>query len=177
MTILLDCDGVVNNFQEELLVWLNTERNTSYTIEDITHYDWIPDTFGEDCWWPTTTRAFWDDIKIDPEAVKFIANRIIKGDSIYLTSASYFTINLHYKIQKMLEYLPLTQDHVILTQNKSIVNGDVLIDDCCTHLNSFPKWRICFEQPWNEEWQGAFRSNEWDKIDKWLDIIKVESEE
>ena len=115
MKILFDCDGVLNNFQEHLLNILNKKHNTNYTIDDITYYDWIPDTFD-------------------------------------------FDTNL------------VGERNVIVGKDKSMIRGDLLVDDFPKNLDKFISGRtICFAQPWNKEYDKSIRTNDWDKIKTIID--------
>ena len=55
--------------------------------------------------------------------------------------------------------------NIVVTQDKSIIRGTIMIDDYGENLNNFNGIRICYSQPWNKDYQGAFRYNDWNKID------------
>lgn len=174
MKILFDCDGVINNFQEHLLNILNIKHNTSYTIQDIIHYDWLPDTF-EDCWVPIEEKSFWDTITIDRKAIDTIEKLVKDGHTIYLATASHFTPILGYKITKMLSYFDTNlvgERNVIVGKDKSMIMGDLLIDDFPKNLDKFKGETICFSQPWNNNYHKTKRTNNWEEIQSIINNMK-----
>ena len=175
MKILFDCDGVLNNFQEHLLNILNKKHNTNYTIDDITYYDWLPDTF-DDCWVPIEERTFWDTITVYQEAVSTIESLVKEGNTIYLATASHFTPILGYKINKILSHFDTNlvgERNVIVAKDKSMIMGNVLIDDFPRNLDKFTFGQtICFAQPWNKNYNNCFRTNKWQEIKNHINKLK-----
>ncbi len=175
MKILFDCDGVLNNFQEHLLTILNKKHNTNYKIDNITYYDWLPDTF-DDCWVPIEERTFWDTITVYQEAVSTIESLVKQGNTIYLVTASHFTPILGYKINKILSHFDTNlvgERNVIVAKDKSMIMGDVLVDDFPKNLDKFTYGKtICFAQPWNVTYQRTLRTNSWPEIYKYIQQLK-----
>lgn len=173
MKILFDCDGVINNFQEQLLNHLNKIHNTNYKFEDITHYDWLPNTF-ENCWVPIEEKSFWDTITVYREAIDTIESLVKNGHTIYLATASHFTPILGYKITKMLSYFDTNlvgERNVIVGKDKSMIMGDLLVDDFPTNLDKFKGMTICFSQPWNKTYDKTKRTNNWKEIESIINHI------
>ena len=171
-TILIDLDNVLWDFAGTLLKYCNQEYNTNYTKEDIDHYNWFNEKFA-DPWAITNYKEFWDSVAetTDLELVKYCEELISKGKRIYITSASHYNKKLYYKIRKILSYFNpkyLTEYNIIITQNKAIVNGDLLIDDCISNLVAFPRLTICWDQNWNKEFETPFRASNWRELDKIL---------
>ena len=167
MTILVDIDSTITNFGEVLLRYLNRLYGTNYKYNNITSYDWFDRTFAQP-WLPTEHDYFWDDVKVNPEAVSIIESWIKNGHRVYLVTASHFNSLLSYKIKRTLEpFNPdlINEHNVIITQDKSAIMGDVMIDDCINNLINFGGVRICYAQPWNKNWGKDFRYNNWNDID------------
>lgn len=174
MKILFDCDGVINNFQEHLLEILNKRHKTSYTINDIVHYDWLPDTF-DDCWVYIEEKSFWDTIIINREAIDTIEQLVREGHTIYLATASHFTPILGYKITKMLSYFDTNlvgERNVIVGKDKSMIMGDLLVDDYPRNLEKFKGKTICYAQPWNLHYTRTKRTNNWQEIKELIKNLK-----
>ena len=174
MKILFDCDGVLNNFQEHLLNILNKKHETNYTVEDITYYDWIPDTF-DDCWVPIEEKSFWDTITVNREAIDTIESLVKEGHTVYLATASHFTPILGYKITKILSYFDnnlVGERNVIVGKDKSMIMGDLLVDDFSVNLEKFKGRTICFSQPWNKDYDKTIRTNNWKEIKSIIQNIK-----
>lgn len=172
-TILVDIDSTITNFGEVLLKYLNRFYNTQYTYDQITYYNWFNDTFS-DSWLVTDFVYFWDDVKVNPNAVKTIEYWIKQGHEVYLCTASHFYDLLSYKIKKTLKPFDseiINENNIIVTQNKSIINADIMIDDNINHLDKFNGLRICYTQPWNKNYITShdYMTNSWDEIN---DIVQ-----
>lgn len=172
MTILVDIDSTITNFGEALLQANNNEYDTNYTYNQITSYDWFDKTF-EDPWFLTTRHYFWNKVQVNPEAVTTLEDWVKQGYKVYLVTASHFSDTLGRKICKTLE--PFNSDlinerNIIVAQDKSIIKGDVMIDDCIDNLNSSSAFPICFAQPWNKEYLGD-RTSSWEEIKEIVDTV------
>ena len=174
MTILVDIDSTITNFGETLLRYLNRLYGTRHRYTNITSYDWFDQTFAQP-WLPTEHDYFWDDVKVNPEAVTTIESWIRQGHKVFLVTASHFNTMLSYKIRKTLEAFDSTlinQSNVIIAQDKSAIQGHVMIDDCVDNLYAFNKVRICYTQPWNQDFNGSLRFSDWDKINEAIKLIQ-----
>ena len=178
MTIFIDIDDTISNFAEVLLKYLNKKNNTSYNIKEITSWNWICEKFNNP--WEVISEVFWEEVNIIEEAKNFIKKRLEKNDEIYLVSATFIDNNLPIKIEKTIEKLDnlIDKNHIIITNNKTLLCGDIMIDDGIHNLiNNHCKINICFAQPWNwnittnssREYFNIIRTNEWDRIN---DIIE-----
>lgn len=84
-------------------------------------------------------------------------------------TASHFNSTLGYKIKKTLEaFNPklINERNVVIAQDKSIVMGDAMIDDCVDNLKDFNGLRICYAHPWNAHCGDMERTNDWNLIDE-----------
>lgn len=175
MTILVDIDSTITNFGEVLLFVNNINNKTKYSYTDITTYDWFDETFGNP-WTPTNSHHFWDGVQVHPQAVSTLEQWVEQGHKVYLVTASHFNNTLGYKIRKTLEpFNPelINERNVIITQDKSTIMSDVMIDDCVDNLVNFKGTRICYAQPWNKNWEKAFRYNNWNDIDSVVQAYSV----
>lgn len=172
MTILVDIDSTITNFGEVLLFVNNINNKTKYSYTDITTYNWFDETFVNP-WKPTNFHHFWDGVQVHPQAVSTLEQWVEQGHKVYLVTASHFNNTLGYKICKTLEpFNPelINERNVIIAQDKSIINGDLMIDDCVDNLYNFNGVCVCYKQPWNQDYTGAFRFNKWNLIN---DIVQV----
>lgn len=166
MTVLIDIDSTITNFGDVLLKYLNEQYSTHYVKRDITHWDWFTDTFS-DPWEPLGLEKFWNDVHVMPEAVSVIKTLCCNGAKIYLVTASSFTDTLGLKIRNVLKEFGgiLTERNVVVAQNKSLILGDVMIDDNVENLKTCrcPQ-KILFTQPWNERENIFTSTNDWYSI-------------
>ena len=170
MTILVDIDSTITNFAEILLKYSNFTYKTSYKYEDISSYEWFDATF-KDPWIFTNYKNFWNAVTVDSKAVTTLESWIKQGHRIYLVTASHFNSMLSYKIKRTLEaFNPkiINERNVVITHDKSIINGNVMIDDCVDNLIDFNGARICYAQPWNQHYGGSLRFSDWNNLRKCL---------
>lgn len=174
MTILVDIDSTITNFGEILLLANNQLHNTNYRYTDITSYDWFDRTFPNP-WKPTEYQCFWNSVEVNPAAVTAIERWVRQSHKVLLVTASHFNNMLGYKIRKTLEpFNPelINERNVVITQDKSIIHGDTMIDDCIDNLYNFNGTRICYVQPWNQDFNGSLRFSDWNKINEVIQVIQ-----
>lgn len=172
MTILVDIDGVIFNTQEMLLKWLNTRYFTKYTFKDITSYDWFDKTF-DNPWEIMEHDTFWYTVKANKQAIDYILKWKHEGHTIKFVTASSYHHALPYKIHKLLNYFngEFDDKDVIICHDKSLIMGNLLIDDYLKNCNEFHGFSIVYAQPWNNN-TNLIRTNDWDVIDKRVQRIK-----
>ena len=174
MTILVDIDSTITNFSEMLLLANNQLHGTYYRYTDITSYDWFDQTFYTP-WKPTEYQCFWNTVEVNPAAVTAIERWVRQDYKVLLVTASHFNDMLGYKIKRTLEpFNPelINERNVIIAQDKSVVQGTIMIDDCVKNLYNFNGNRICYAQPWNQHYGGSLRFSDWDKINEAIQAIQ-----
>lgn len=182
MTIFIDIDDTITNFGEVLLQRLNNKYRTSFKLEDITSWEWYRENFANP--WEVINESFWEEVEINIEAKNFIKKRLEKNDEIYLVSATFIGNNLPIKIEKTIEKLDnlIDKNHIIITNNKTLLCGDIMIDDGVHNLiNNHCKINICFAQPWNwkaltnsqREYLNIIRTNEWNRINDIVEYLHL----
>lgn len=167
MTVLIDIDSTITNFAEVLLKYLNEQYSTNYSKSDITHWGWFTATFSNP-WEPLELAQFWDEVQVLPNVVSSIKRLQDEGAKVYLVTASFFTDTLGLKIRNVLKEFSgaLTEHNVIVAQNKSLILGDVMIDDNIENLKTCRcPHKILFKQPWNRRKKTTFVST-----DDWYSI-------
>ena len=84
---------------------------------------------------------------------------------------------LGYKIKRTLEpFNPelINERNVIIAQDKSVVQGTIMIDDYEENLNNFNGIKICYAQPWNKEKSTyLLRTSDWNKLREMVSIIPL----
>ena len=169
MTILCDIDNVLNNFSFSLLEKLNVRDGTNYDYEDISHYGWFEEHF-ENPWEPTQDMFFWDFTYYYTDALSTLQDFVKQGHKVYLVTASHFSDTLGYKINTLLDLVDnnlINEKNIIVAQDKTIIKGDVLIDDCYENIRDFCRAGgncILFTQPWNRRYTWPWKTNDWNKI-------------
>ena len=171
MRILIDIDDTITNFCEILLNQLNDAYQTNYKKNQIKNWEWFKNTF-EKPWLPLEDKNFWNEIEVDKNAINFIEKSIKNGNEIYLVTAAFPNDALGHKIRKTLEFFNenlLTYRNVIVCHNKSLIDGDVRIDDAIHNLTNSNSLNILYTQPWNQTVDeieyNCIRINSWNDLE------------
>lgn len=163
MRILIDVDGVILNTQKALLKRLNNRYGTRYTLKNVTHYHWFENVYKNiDPWAELEDGAFWHNEVTLIDGAKDAFNQLNQNHEIYfVTASSVFNLALGEKMYCLKDLLDVTgqwlNNHIIITQNKELVQGDVLIDDCAENIHKWimasgtRKFGLLFGQPWNKD--------------------------
>lgn len=174
-TILCDIDEVVNNLISRILERYNKKYNDTLRFDDITEYEIkkflkpeCENIFDEFC-----TDEFLYSLDVQPKAKEVIEELLEKYNFYFVSS-------------KFPEHVKITDDwlkhhfngydcsKLITCRNKSLVHGDILIDDCignfATDNNKVRpvKYNFIFDKPWNrtciEDNVRTFRVHGWEEI-------------
>ena len=169
LTILCDIDGVVDDLVECVLAQYNAKYNDNLKVSDITQYDLTKFTKPE-C--ENVLHEFCNEETIammtPPEGAVEAVTRLMKEHNFYFVTATY-PQNVGFKHEWLKRYFPLyDQKHLIVSYNKEVIHGDVLIDDCSANMSSNVTMNLLYNQPWNMEVQTVknFR-----RVYNWGNII------
>ena len=184
MRILIDVDGVMLNTQEALLKRLNNRYGTRYTLENVTHYHWFESVYKNiNPWAELKDCTFWHNEVSLIDGAKNAFDWLNREHEVYFVTASnVFNLALSEKMHCLKDLLDVTgqwlNDHIIITQHKELVQGDVLIDDCAENIH---KWnmasstrKLCylFGQPLNKDNEyNLYPFMSWSEIENVLRII------
>lgn len=171
LTILVDMDDVLECLVDAWSKELNRRYGTSVMTEDID--DWAIAKF-----FPTLTKAqlfaplnepgFWKTISPMQNAPEVLYRLKNDGHTIRVVTASHFN-TVAPKIKWLLENYPyLKWEDVIIASDKSLIKGDIMIDDGTHNLETFSHTRILFDRPHNRAYNahsnGMIRVKNWDEI-------------
>lgn len=190
MIIGIDIDDTITNHCE---TWFNiynenyrTDNDKIILLSDA--YKW--DFYNE---YPSDTRdhlflalnsqdKYYEQLKILDNVKKTINGLLTAGNQVILISAT----GKEYQDRKkewILHELPmLTEDNIIFTQQKNLINVDVMIDDKLEDASKFNCPYILFRRPWNiGREQSLYTDNmlicsNWYEIEKYLfsqDLIAI----
>jgi 5'(3')-deoxyribonucleotidase len=117
------------------------------------------------------TPGFWHDqfpYRGSIQALRNLQNKY----SIYIaTKPIYNDICINEKIDWLKVHLPfINQDNIIFCRDKSILSGDILVDDEPGHLLKFTGKRILFIQPYNTDYVKSFNycAGNWKELEDLL---------
>lgn len=135
-TILLDCDGVLANFNKRCLDRLNSEYGTSHTEESITIWDWIrdhPDIDKEhlrvlrDIW--IKEKGFAEGMEVYPGAQDAVEALRAIGDVVCVTSPWHSD---HWETERrrwLMKHFGFKSRDIYQSAGKERIWGDLIVDD------------------------------------------------
>jgi 5'(3')-deoxyribonucleotidase len=167
--VCLDIDGVcVNPTEDPFLPRVNQLEGTHYTLADITTFDYrdcLPLKHAQMIMEMWADPKLYDDMQPDPKAVAAIARmrRFSRVVALSTPTIGHSDSKLRFLIRPPLSF---PKKDIIILFDKSLVIGDVLIDDNIENLLSFNGEMICFAQQWNLTWDPdlGLRTNNWRRI-------------
>ncbi len=182
MKILIDMDDVLEQLVPAWVEYMNVHYGTNTKPEDVC--DWnmtlaFPTVSPDIVYKAPLHDDFWDDVKPMPGADEALKKLIAEGHEIYVVTASYYQ-TLPVKMDNVLfKWFPyLKWEQVIISSNKQIIAGDILIDDGPHNLTGGSYRKILFSQPHNRNFDeksvGAVRVHNWDEA--YAEIQKIVKE-
>ncbi len=183
MTILVDADGVMENLTQIWVPYLNEKFGTHVAYEDVTEWDLtlaFPGHTREEVYGAELEEALYERMRPMPGAVEYMKKLIDDGHTIYVVTHTPYQI-VPFKLEKVLFRLfPfLTWRNYILTTNKQMIRGDVLIDDGFHNLIGGSYHKLLFDAPYNTafdaEANGMIRVHNWEEIYRVLqDLVPID---
>jgi 5'(3')-deoxyribonucleotidase len=178
MIICIDIDNCLNNLTEKVLALYNSQTGKNIQISDVTtynFYDCLPQEDAKGITELFVSKELWDTLTPLPGSQNTLKQLINNGHQIYLATATDF-INFEWKCNWINQFYPfIPTDNIIRIMNKSLLNVDVLIDDCLDNLITSYAYRVCMDYPWNKSTSKDYaynirRAYSWNGI---VNIIKT----
>ena len=179
MTILIDADGVLEDLTQKWVTYINKKYGTSVRYENVTEWDMtksFPSLTREQVYGAELEEELYEQLDPYEGAVKYVKKLKDDGHIVYVVTTSPYQV-IHAKIEKViLKYYPyLTWKDVIITSNKKMIKGDVLIDDGVHNLLGGEYQKILMTAPYNKEFNaeenGMIRVRNWEEIYKAISEI------
>ena len=184
MTILVDMDDVLEQLIEGWVAYCNHFYGTHAVPADVKNWDMslaFPTLTYDQVYAAVRDDRLWDFVYPMPGADEALRRLLAEGHTIYVVTATDYE-TLPAKMEKVLfRYFPyLDWAHVIITQNKQLIHGDVLVDDGPHNLIDSPCRRVLFDswhnQTFDEASIGAVRVHNWTEAYAALCAIAREKE-
>ena len=186
-TILFDVDGVVADFLTPTLKFVNNMLKTNYVADDIKQWNMFDSlkadgiNVEEECFNYYAQDGF--ALKLHPykkslEPVRYI-NKIA---NLYFVTVPVKNSRTwcHDRVAWLKEHFGVDDEQVLFTHNKSLVRGDLFIDDRIKYVQTWGKVNehkpaILWKQPYNKREKHDLIINDWEfvvkKIEKMNDVI------
>ena len=179
MTVLVDMDDTIELLVPAWVRGVNAAYGTNVPASAVTSWDVsaaFPGLTREQVYEIPMRPGFWDTVEPMPGAAEGLKRLMAAGHEVFIVTATPFD-SVPEKIGGyLLSHFPfLTKDRVIITGNKQMIRGDVLIDDGIHNLEGGDYEKILFTASHNRNYNaaahGMTRVNGWDEIDGVIDNI------
>lgn len=169
IVVLVDLDDTMTNLVRAWCRWLNHRHGTNVSENDIRKWeiaDYFPELTKDEVFEPVHMDKFWECVEPKEDAPKYIKMMIDEGFDVYVCTASSFdTIKSKFEniLGKYFSFIPWSR--VIVTENKKLVSGDILIDDGVHNLECGSYKKILMSAPHNEAYDAE--SNGMTRVKTW----------
>jgi 5'-nucleotidase len=180
MRVMIDLDGVLADFNNAVINHfkeLGYERSDLFlrTYDISKWYDADNEEVRQEFVELMGTKGFWLSLRLMPGAVDALKEIKKLGHEIYILTTPWWSspVSLTEKwgwIKRKLGRVINPCEQVLYATNKSIIDGDILIDDKLKHIQDWLKLRpfaIVFDWPYNRDSESgskAYRASNWGEV-------------
>lgn len=174
LTILVDMDDTIENLLSCWVEYLNHKYGLRVKTDDVRDWDLsiaYPSLTNEQVYAPLYDDRLWHNVKPLPYAVFLLKRLKEKGHEIYIvTSSNYQTLKTKMDAVLFRYFDFIDWNHVIITNNKKMIRGDVLIDDAPQNLVGGEYQKILVNSPHNRAFDA--KANGIKRANSWLDVYR-----
>jgi len=175
MIILCDVDGVVADLLSEWVRRYNAKYDDDLSPEDITEWDMhrnVKPECGTDIHNFLRMPNLYSMVEPIPGALEGIQELRRRGHRVvFVTAAVVGSMDQKARWLKRHGFLTDLND-LIVAQDKSLVQGQVLIDDGAHNIETFPGYALLYKAPHNEQFVWPFRADDWAEVIDQIDEIE-----
>lgn len=171
ITLLIDMDDTIENLLEAWTAHLNKKYGTNVLPKDVNTWDisrCFPSIDRKNVYAPLYDNEFWKTVQPKPDAVKYLKMLKELGFDLYIcTTSNYETIRC--KLEHIIsEHFPfISWGQVITTNNKQLINGDILVDDGVHNLIGGSYKKILMSAPHNLDYDTD--KNDMVRVNSWAE--------
>lgn len=169
MRILIDVDNIVGKLCESVLSVYNEDSGDNLCVDDITSYyidNFVKPQYKENFKYYFLDRRVWKRMKYVDGCQEYIAKLFNDGHDIYFCTKTEIENAPKKKnyLQRTFPYINMRKK-LIVCYNKTMIKGDILIDDCLDNFGGQPHG-IVLDYPWNRDIDkdGIIRCSNWENI-------------
>lgn len=174
LTILIDMDDVLEELTAAWVAELNRVYGTSVRPEDIVSWeiaDFFPTLTTEQVFSPLHCPEFWSTLVPTQDAPDIVKRLLDDGHTIRIVTASHYN-TVAPKIAWLLSAYPyLKWEDIIIASDKSIVYGDVMIDDGVHNLETTSCIKLLFDRYHNHAYNAE--ANDMIRVKAWNEIYRI----
>ncbi|MBO7361077.1 MAG: hypothetical protein J6V48_08105 [Clostridia bacterium] len=179
MRILVDMDDTIERLLDAWLKVANERYGTDVAYDDVRSWnvtEAFPGLTPEQIYGLPKEPGFWKNVKPMPGAPEALKRFIDAGHEVYVVTATQFCVVPEKMTEVLFRYFPfLTQKQVIITYNKQMIKGDVLIDDGPHNLEGGDYIKILMTAPHNRSYDaeahGMIRVGSWPEIESVIEKL------
>lgn len=169
LTILVDMDDTIEHLLEAWVKWLNETYNLDIACSDVREWDIgkaFPMLDRSSVYEPLINDEFWKTVMPMDGAAEALQMLMAAGHSVYIVTASAYQ-TMQSKMENVLfKYFPfISWNDVIVTSNKQMIRGDVLVDDAPHNLLGGEYAKILMSchhnMSYDAEANGMVRVSDW----------------
>lgn len=169
--VLFDSDDVTVDFLGMWVDKVNQEYGTDICTDQVKNWNIMrcfPSLTKEQVFGVLEDTRIWHRLNPMPDSQRYLSMLYEEGYELYLATATSLATCEH-KRQRLKYLFPFLDDnHIIISHNKQMIRGDVLIDDGPHNLVGGEYFKILFERPHNlsfpNEKYDMHRVKEWSEV-------------
>ena len=170
LTILVDLDDTMTDLSTAWVAAINEKFGTTTRPEDITGWNlerFFPGLSRSKVYSVMHDPGFWDSVFPKEGAVEYMKRLMDEGHDVYVVTSTFYK-GLEEKMRRVLfRHFPfINWRNVIITSNKQLVRGDVLVDDAPHNHVGGAYVSILMDTPHNRDFaeEGVIRVHNWEEI-------------
>lgn len=165
--ILVDMDGVIADVYTKFFDLHEEKYGVRLTIDDVKgRLEAL--AFADQRTW-VNEAGFFRTVPVMPGSVEALRQLNEKYEIIIVSMATEFPLCLTDKRLWLMDHFPfITWRQMVFCGNKSLINGDIMIDDHIKNLDEFRGETIMFNQPHNLPEKTRHR-----RVDNWEEILGI----
>lgn len=175
MIIMCDLDQVLNDLVPKTLTFFNALTGKNIQVSDITKYhinECLSKEDSDKIYKLWQNKELWDSLEPLPDSQWGIETLINMGHQVIIATATYYE-QFEWKIAWLKKHFPMIDtNHIIRINNKSLLRGDVLIEDNLQNLTKSYCERVCLDYPYNRD-KSKDEIYDIYRAANWRDIINI----
>jgi 5'(3')-deoxyribonucleotidase len=165
--VLVDMDGVIADVYTRFFELHEKKYGKKLTIEDVTGIK-EAQAFTDQLTW-VNTPGFFRTVPVMPGSIDCLKELNARYDVIVVSMATEFPVCLTDKRLWLTDHYPfISWKQMVFCGNKSLIKGDIMIDDHLKNLDSFDGETIMYNQPHNLLEIARHR-----RVNTWEEIMKI----
>ena len=182
MIILVDMDDTIEHLLVPWLDWLNQRFGRNVQKSDVHAWDMrkaYPGLTLEEIFSALDEDEFWDTVPPIDGAAEVLDKWMKQGHQVYIVTATPYG-SVRAKMERVLfRHFPfISWKQVIITSNKQLLKGDVMVDDGYHNLVGGNYKKILVDAPYNQEFdeteESMIRVRDWKEIEAAVEKIEKE---